>query len=123
MHGGAGSECGGDARANFDRLYGLQGHDGGGEHGVEALVPLGVGAEAGRNLVGDDFKDAAEGVAGLEDFVDFFFHALLGFGVGAVQQDFPATVKRANLFPIDVTGNGNSAGGDYVAENFDAEFA
>ncbi len=60
----AGSKSGGHAGADFDRLDGLQRHDRGGEQGVETFVPLRVGAEAGRNLMGDDLEDAAERIAG-----------------------------------------------------------
>ncbi len=88
---------GGNAGADLDGLDGLQRHDGGGQQGVKALVPLDVGAEAGENRMCDDFKDAAERVAGLENFVDFFFHALLGFRVGAVEQHFFASVERTNF--------------------------
>ena len=49
--------------------------------------------------MGDDFEDAAERVSGLENFVDFFFHALLGFRVGAVEEDFFSIVEGADFFP------------------------
>src|SRR5579863_672144 len=123
MHLRAGTEGGGYAGADLHGLDGLQRHDGGGEEGVEALVPLRVGAEAGRNVVGDDFEDAAEGVSGLEYLVDFIFHALLGVRVGAVEQNFVALVQGANFFPGNLIVQGHAAGGDDVAEDIDAEFA
>jgi hypothetical protein len=101
----------------------LERHDGGGEESVETLVPLGVGAEAGRDLMGDDFEDSAERVSGLENFVDFFFHALLDVGVGAVQENLFFVVERANFLPRDLIGQREGAGGDHVAEDFDAKFA
>ena len=36
----------------------------------------------------DDFKDSTDGVAGAQHLVDFSFHALFGFGIGTVQQNF-----------------------------------
>jgi hypothetical protein len=73
--------------------------------------------------VGDDFEDSAERVSGFENLVDFFFHALLGFGVGAVQQDFFAGMERANLSQGTCPAKETLAGGDHVTEDFDAEFA
>ena len=52
------------AAANFNGLHRLQAHHRPGQQAVEALVPVGVGAEAGGNAVRDDFKDAVHGVAG-----------------------------------------------------------
>jgi hypothetical protein len=73
--------------------------------------------------VGHDLEDSAERISGLEDFVDFFFHALFGFGVSAIEQNFFASVKGANLLPGDLIGQRDGAGRDDVAENLDAEFA
>ena len=86
--GGGGSR---DASAQFDGFDGLEAHDGLGEEAVEALIPVDVGAYAGGEPVDDDLEDAADGVAGAEGDVDFGFHAGLGFGVDAGEEDvFPA---------------------------------
>jgi len=47
----AGAEgcCCGHSAADFNGLDGLQAHDRPGKLAVEALIPIGVGAEAGRN--------------------------------------------------------------------------
>ena len=73
--------------------------------------------------MGHDFEDAAERVPGFENLVDFLFHALLDVGVGAVEKNLLTIVQGANLFPWDLIGQGDAAGGDDVTEDFDAEFA
>ena len=78
-----------------------------------------VGAEAGGNLVGNDFEDATERIAGSEDFVYFFFHALFGVRVGAVEKDFVLIVEGADLFPWDFLVQSDGTGGDDVTEDFD----
>ena len=49
--------------------------------------------------MGHHFKDAADRVAGAQSVVHFSFHALLGFGVGAVEQDFLFGMKLLELIP------------------------
>ena len=48
--------------------------------------------------MGDDLEDSAERISGAQDFVDLFFHALLGFGIGAVEQNFLRSRERG-FFP------------------------
>ena len=72
-----------DAAANFYGFHGLQAHDRPGKQAVEALVPVGVGADAGGQAVDDDFEDAADGVAGAAGLFDFGLHAGFGFWVDA----------------------------------------
>ena len=69
---------GGHSRADFDAFDGLDAHDGLRELAVELFVPLGVAAEADGNVVGDDFEDSADGVAGFERGIDFGFHFFFG---------------------------------------------
>src|SRR6266571_2941827 len=73
--------------------------------------------------MGHDFKNSAEGVSGLEDLVDLFFHTLLGLRVGTVKKNLLLIEEGTNLFPRDLIVQRNSAGGDDVTEDFDAEFA
>ena len=73
--------------------------------------------------MGHDFEDAAKGVPGFENLVDFVFHALLDVGVGAVEKNLFTIVQGSNLFPWDLIGQGDAAGGDDMTEDFDAECA
>jgi len=71
--------------------------------------------------VRDDFKHSSERIAGFENLVDFFFHALFGFGVRAVEQDFFLLIERKNLLPCDFMFESHSANRNHVAENLDTE--
>jgi hypothetical protein len=73
--------------------------------------------------VGHDFEDSTQRIAGSQDFVDFFFHALFGVRVGAVEKNLVLIVEGANFFPCDFLVQSDGAGGDDVAEHLDAEFA
>ena len=88
-----------DSLAHFHCLHCLQGHHRPGEQAVETLIPIGVGAKPGGRAVDDDLKDAADGVAGAQDVIDFRFHLLFGFRVDAVQQHFIALAQGGDLFP------------------------
>jgi hypothetical protein len=66
---------------------------------IETLIPLRKSAQAGRHTVRDNFKDAAHGVACAQGLVHFSFHALLGFGIGAVEQDFWFGMELLQLLP------------------------
>jgi hypothetical protein len=73
--------------------------------------------------MGYDFEDAAEGVSGFKNLVDFLLHALLNVRVGAVEKNLFTIVEATNFFPRDLIGQGDAAGGDNVTEDFDAEVA
>ena len=113
----------GDAAADFDRLDRLQAHHGPGQQAVEALVPVGVGAQAGRHPVRDDFEDAVDGVAGAGGFFDFLLHAGFGFRVHAGQDHFVAGDQRGDLFPGGGPVHFHAAHADDVAQDLDAEGA
>jgi hypothetical protein len=49
--------------------------------------------------VHDDLKDAADGVAGTQDVIDFCLHFCFGFGVDAVEKDFLLFAQGRHLFP------------------------
>src|SRR4029077_12660872 len=66
LHFAAVGAGGGDARADFDTLDGLDAHYRLREAAVELFVPLCVAAQADGDIARDDFKNAADGVAGFE---------------------------------------------------------
>ena len=71
-----------------------------------------------------DFEDSADRIAGAQNLVDFFFHALLGIGIGAGEQDLVLGSQRFDLFPGNFSiGNRHCTHGNHVAQNFNAEFA
>ena len=123
MHGRSRGSGGCNTGADLNRLHRLQRHDGSGKQSVQALVPLRVSAQAGGNSAGNHLEDSTQRIAGLEDFVDFVFHALLSFFLGTIQQDFFPTVKTLDLFPRNFLLHGHVANGDDVAEYVNAEFA
>src|SRR5579859_233048 len=65
---------------DLDGFDGLQAHDRPGKQAVKTLIPVGVGADAGGQVVDDDLEDATNGVLGTGDLFDLGLHA--GFGVG-----------------------------------------
>jgi hypothetical protein len=71
-----------EAVAHLDALDRLDAHRGGGEAGVQAAVPVDVGAEADRHSAGEDL-DAAEGVAVPVGLVDLRDHRLRRAGMRA----------------------------------------
>src|SRR6185437_8796461 len=105
---------------DLDALHGGNGHDGRADPAVELAVPGHVRAESGRQPVGDDFGDAAEGVASALDLVDVGDHALLGRGVEGAQ-------RRGVGRGVEVLGHGirphgiDAAEVDDVAAYADAE--
>src|SRR5918998_1297308 len=72
-----------EAHPELYAFYGVDGHDGGGEPGVELVAPVHVGAEARRATLGHDDELAAQGVAGVAGRVDLGLHTLRYLGVGA----------------------------------------
>ena len=60
----------------------------GGELSVETLVPVGVGAQPGRNVVGDNLKNTADGIASAKRKIYLLLHSALRFGIGTAQQNF-----------------------------------
>ncbi len=77
-----------NAGADFNTFYGLDAHYGLRKFAVESFIPLGVRAEADGNVVGDDFKNAADSVACFQNGVDFGFHFFLCCGVDAAERGF-----------------------------------
>ena len=75
-----------EAVADLHALDGLDAHEGAGQPGVEAAVPVHVGAQARRQSVDDDLDDAAEGVAVLVGLVDAGDHRGAGLGVEAAHR-------------------------------------
>ena len=75
----------------------------------------------GGSAVDDDFKDAADGVAGAQSEIDFGLHALLGLGVDAAEQNLFLVAQRRNLFPGGVAVQFGAADADDVAGDFDAQ--
>jgi hypothetical protein len=47
-----------------------------------------VGADAGRQAMDDDLKDAADGIARAENGIDFGLHRGFALGIDAVEEDF-----------------------------------
>ena len=84
--------------ADLYRLYCLQGHHGGGKLRIEAVIPVCVGSQTGRNVVSDYLEDPADRIAGAQDSVNFSFHFLFSSSIGAIQKHVIAIIKRANLF-------------------------
>ena len=112
-----------DAGAEFDGFHGLNGHDGASDFGVELFVPLDVRAEARRDAVRDDFKDAADGIAGAKDVIDFGFHARFGFGIDATERRIEILADGFDFLPSGGAFEFHVADGDGVAEDVDAKFA
>ena len=63
----------------------------------------------------DYFENAAHGIATLQDLINFFFHALLGFLLGTVQQDFVSLGEGGELLPRDFVLNRGCANRSHVA--------
>ena len=70
----AGTLRGEESVSDLDSLDRLDAHEGTGQAGVETTVPVHVGAESRRQIVGEDFDDSAEGVPGLLRRVDLGDH-------------------------------------------------
>ena len=45
------------------------------------------------------FENAADRISRSQHLVDFLFHLLFSFGIGAIQQNLVTLRKSANLFP------------------------
>jgi hypothetical protein len=72
---------GGEPVADLHALHRLYTHEGSGEPGVEAPVPVHVRAQPRRQPVDDDLDDAADGVASLLHGLDLGDHRLGACGV------------------------------------------
>ncbi len=66
---------------------------------IQLFVPLRVAAQANGNVVGDDLKNPADGVAGLERGVHFGFHFFLRGGIHAAQRRIQIGSDRLNFLP------------------------
>ena len=64
--------------------------------------------------MGNDFENSANGISAPENFVYLFFHALLGFGIGAVEQDLCLLRQGPNIIPADVFLHCCAAHGGHV---------
>jgi hypothetical protein len=84
---------------NFHRLHRLQRHDRRSQQRIEPLVPLHVAAKTGRNIVRHYLEHSAHRIARAQNFIHFFFHALLGIGVGARKQHFVLARQWLDLLP------------------------
>ena len=84
------AETGGAFRgeSNFDALHSLHRDDGLCQPPVQTRVPRDVRAQARRHIVSDNFENSAGGVSRAIGLIYHGFHALLGFGVDATEQDF-----------------------------------
>ena len=111
------------AAAEFHGLHCLQAHQRLREQAVETLVPVGVGADAGRQAVNDDLEDAADGVAGAERLVDLGLHGGFGFGVGAGEQKSPLSRYAREFVEVNLARELGGADADDVAHYMHAEFA
>ena len=56
--------------------------------------------------MGHDFENAAKGVAGFQNLVDFLFHALFDVGIGAVEKNLFAIVQGFESFPMGLARRG-----------------
>ena len=65
VHLRTGTESSGHAGSDLDGFHSLQGHHGGREHAIQAFIPLGVGAETGRDLMCDYLENSAERISSL----------------------------------------------------------
>ena len=110
--------------SNLDRLHRLQRHDRRRQQRIQPFIPLHIAAEAGRNVVRHHLKYSADRIAGAQNLIDFFLHALLGIGVGARKQHFILARQRLNLLPGNFTiRNRNRAHRNHMTKNFDTQFA
>ena len=96
---------GAEAVADLDALDRLDAHERRGEAGVDAAVPVHVGAEPGRQPVHDDLDDAAEGVAGAVRVVD------LGDHRGARRRDPRSAPGRASIRSTSAAGGTAASSG------------
>lgn len=123
VHSGADGFGGGDTASDLHGLDGLETHDRLCEQTVEPLVPVGVRANARRQAVRDDLEDAADGVSGTEDLIDFTFHALLGLGIDAVEKNGFFLREINEILPYIGAVKLCLTDADDVRQDFDAEFA
>ena len=118
---GAAAGRGEESVADLDALDRLDAHEGGSELRVESAVPVHVGAEAGRNAVGEHLDDAAERVAVLVGGVDLGDHEGAGRGVEAAQRVGVERVDVVRMRQRGALGNAHGTDGDGVADEGDAE--
>ncbi len=64
--------------AHFHAFDGLHRHDGEGEFGFEAAIPLDETAETNRDVERDNFEYSAESVPAMNGLFDFIAHLLRG---------------------------------------------
>jgi hypothetical protein len=113
-----------NAAPDLDRLHRLQRHHGRCQQCIQALVPLRIRAQSGRNMVRHHLKHSAYGIARAQNFIDFLFHALLDLGVRATEQDFILARNFLDLLPRDFPlAQGNTAHGDDVTQDFNVQLA
>jgi hypothetical protein len=68
-----------------------------------------------------NLENSAGGVARAIGFVHYGFHALLGFGVDATEQDFRFPMQRHDLIPRGLPAQTFVPDGDHVPADLDAE--
>src|SRR5690606_37849878 len=112
---------GAEAVAEFHAFDRLDAHEGPSQPRVEAAVPVDVAAQAGRQPVGDDFDDSAEGVAGLAGVVYFGDHAGAGLRVEAAHRVGVDAGEVLRGGDGGVVGDGDAAHRHDVADDFHAE--
>jgi hypothetical protein len=120
VRGGAAAGCRPEPVADLDALDRLDPHEGPGQPGVEAPVPVHVAADAGGQPVGEHLDDTADGVAGPAAVVDLGHHP--GAGRSVVAAD------GVGVQPCDVVGqrqlgavrDGDGTDRDGVADQADA---
>src|SRR5690606_3631720 len=119
--GGTAPGSGAEAVAEFHAFDRLDAHEGPSQPRVEAAVPVDVAAQAGRQPVGDDFDDSAEGVAGLAGVVYFGDHAGAGLRVEAAHRVGVDAGEVLRGGDGGVVGDGDAAHRHDVADDFHAE--
>ena len=68
------------------------------------------------------FENAAHRISGFISLVDDDFHALLGFGVDAIQKNVVLLTELDKLLPCGATVQALRTDSDHVAQNADSEF-
>ena len=111
-----------EAVADFHALDGLDAHQGRGQPGVEAAVPVHVAAQSRRQAVGQYLHDAAEGFAFLVRGVHLGHHGVAMFpGRSSAADPRPGPARpraRAAALP---SGHGHGGDGHGVADQLDVQ--
>ena len=117
----AGTGCRQESVTDLDALDRLDAHQGAGESGIQATVPVHVGSEPRDQAVREDLDDAAERLAVLVGGVDLLDHRVRGRLVEAAQRVGVEGFDVPRQRTFGVFGGRDRSDGGGVADHPDPE--